>query len=164
MARKRHRVVCRAWLNSLEVKVLPPNVMEVKGQSTRVSQAARDGAHPRNGTFRPRLLWGGAVGYLLKDGSFDSCIVIRSLRYRPGLYHTRAGAGMVADSIPEREIEGPCGIVVWATVCPDTDDPQILLRRRNSCPGSGVYTAAGGEFLWRVSFRLSRRRMPFVGR
>ena len=68
---------------------------------------------------------GGAVGYLLKDGSFDSFIVIRSLRYRPGLYHTRAGAGIVADSIPERELEetapgtkfgGPRGIVVWATV------------------------------------------------
>ena len=52
-----------------------------------------------------RGFYGGAVGYLLQDGSFDSCIVIRSLRYRPGLYHTRAGAGIVADSIPERELE-----------------------------------------------------------
>ncbi len=45
------------------------------------------------------------MGYLLKDGSFDSCIVIRSLRYRPGLYQTRAGAGIVADSVPEHELE-----------------------------------------------------------
>lgn len=53
-----------------------------------------------------RGFYGGAVGYLLQDGSFDSCIVIRSLRYRPnGTYSTRAGAGIVADSIPERELE-----------------------------------------------------------
>ena len=53
-----------------------------------------------------RGFYGGAVGYLLQDGSFDSCIVIRSLRYRPqGIYSTRAGAGIVADSIPERELE-----------------------------------------------------------
>ena len=53
-----------------------------------------------------RGFYGGAVGYLLQDGSFDSCIVIRSLRYRKnGSYSTRAGAGIVADSIPERELE-----------------------------------------------------------
>ena len=57
----------------------------------------------------PRGFYGGAVGYLLQDGTFDSCIVIRSLRYRPhrtkGTYATRAGAGIVADSVPVRELE-----------------------------------------------------------
>jgi anthranilate synthase component 1 len=52
-----------------------------------------------------RGFYGGAVGYLLQDGTFDSCIVIRSLRYRNGVYTTRTGAGIVADSIPERELE-----------------------------------------------------------
>ncbi len=52
-----------------------------------------------------RGFFGGAVGYLLQDGSFDSCIVIRSLRYRAGDYFTRAGAGIVADSVPRRELE-----------------------------------------------------------
>lgn len=52
-----------------------------------------------------RGFYGGAVGYLLQDGTFDSCIVIRSLRYKEGVYITRAGAGIVADSIPERELE-----------------------------------------------------------
>ncbi len=53
-----------------------------------------------------RGFYGGAVGYLLQDGTFDSCIVIRSLRYRKQTksYHTRAGAGIVAASIPEREL------------------------------------------------------------
>jgi anthranilate synthase component 1 len=56
-----------------------------------------------------RGFYGGAVGYLLEDGTFDSCIVIRSLRYRRerggGHYLTRTGAGIVADSVPERELE-----------------------------------------------------------
>jgi anthranilate synthase component 1 len=53
-----------------------------------------------------RGFYGGAVGYFLQDGTFDSCIVIRSLRYRPGgTYTTRAGAGIVADSVAERELE-----------------------------------------------------------
>ena len=52
-----------------------------------------------------RGYYGGAVGYLLQDGRFDSCIVIRTLRHRDGRYLTRTGAGIVADSVPERELE-----------------------------------------------------------
>jgi anthranilate synthase component 1 len=52
-----------------------------------------------------RGFYGGAVGYFLQDGTFDSCIVIRSLRCGRGRYDARAGAGIVADSIPERELE-----------------------------------------------------------
>ncbi len=51
-----------------------------------------------------RGFYGGAAGYLLQDGSFDSCIVIRSLRYKDGVYHTRTGAGIVWDSVPEKEL------------------------------------------------------------
>jgi len=48
--------------------------------------------------------YGGAVGYLLADGTFDSAIVIRSLRARGRVWRTRAGAGIVARSVPEREL------------------------------------------------------------
>jgi anthranilate synthase component 1 len=61
-----------------------------------------------------RGFYGGAVGYFLGDGTFDSCIVIRSLRSatatatggrgETGLYQTRVGAGIVAESVPEREL------------------------------------------------------------
>jgi anthranilate synthase component 1 len=51
-----------------------------------------------------RGFYGGAAGYLLADGTFDSCIVIRSLRWKDGIYCTRAGAGIVQDSVPEREL------------------------------------------------------------
>lgn len=52
-----------------------------------------------------RGFYGGAVGYLLQNGDFDSCIVIRSLRYRDGVYITRTGAGVVAQSDPQRELD-----------------------------------------------------------
>lgn len=52
---------------------------------------------------RSRGFYGGACGYLLQDGAFDSCIVIRSLRHKNGVYLARAGAGIVAASKPERE-------------------------------------------------------------
>jgi anthranilate synthase component 1 len=52
-----------------------------------------------------RGFYGGAAGCLLADGSFDSCIVIRSLRCKDGVYHARAGAGIVWDSSPQRELD-----------------------------------------------------------
>ncbi len=52
---------------------------------------------------RARGFYGGAVGYLLADGTFDSCIVIRSLRKRGALYVAQSGAGVVAGSVPQRE-------------------------------------------------------------
>ncbi len=57
-----------------------------------------------------RGFYGGAVGYLLQDGSLDTCITIRALRYvvgaagGGGVYHVRAGAGVVWLSEPEREL------------------------------------------------------------
>jgi anthranilate synthase component 1 len=50
-----------------------------------------------------RGFYGGAVGYLLQDGTFDSCIAIRTLRRKGDSYYTRAGAGIVWGSVPERE-------------------------------------------------------------
>ena len=52
-----------------------------------------------------RGYYGGAVMYLTVDGSFDSCITIRSLQVRDGLAYIRAGAGIVHDSIPSSEYE-----------------------------------------------------------
>ncbi len=51
----------------------------------------------------PRGMYGGAVFYLTAEGTFDSCIVIRSLRHRDSTYTVRSGAGVVLGSDPERE-------------------------------------------------------------
>src|SRR5438067_8726712 len=49
--------------------------------------------------------YGGAVGYLSWGGDLDSCITIRTIVCRDGVGHVQAGAGVVADSVPEREYE-----------------------------------------------------------
>jgi len=50
-----------------------------------------------------RGFYGGAVGYYLLDGEFDTAIVIRSLLLGEGRAIARAGAGVVYDSLPARE-------------------------------------------------------------
>jgi anthranilate synthase component 1 len=50
-----------------------------------------------------RGLYGGAVGYFGFDGSSDMAINIRTVVVKDGVAHLQAGAGIVADSDPERE-------------------------------------------------------------
>jgi anthranilate synthase component 1 len=47
----------------------------------------------------------GAMGYLALDGSLDLNILIRTMTVAGGQIEFRAGAGIVADSIPERELD-----------------------------------------------------------
>lgn len=51
----------------------------------------------------PRGPYAGAVGYFAPDGSFDSCITLRTALVKDGTMHVTAGAGIVADSDPEAE-------------------------------------------------------------
>ncbi|HLY43912.1 MAG TPA: anthranilate synthase component I [Terracidiphilus sp.] len=52
-----------------------------------------------------RGTYGGAVLYADFSGNLDSCIAIRSLLTRHGKGHLQAGAGIVADSVPELEYQ-----------------------------------------------------------
>jgi 4-amino-4-deoxychorismate synthase (2-amino-4-deoxychorismate-forming) component I len=47
----------------------------------------------------------GSLGYLNRDGTMDMNILIRTLQLTGRELTVRAGAGIVADSIPERELE-----------------------------------------------------------
>jgi anthranilate synthase component 1 len=47
----------------------------------------------------------GAIGYLARDGSMDLNILIRTMTLHEGVLEWRAGAGIVADSDPERELD-----------------------------------------------------------
>lgn len=49
--------------------------------------------------------YAGAVGYFSFDGSMDTCITIRTLQMQGTRVSVQAGAGIVADSDPEREYE-----------------------------------------------------------
>ena len=55
--------------------------------------------------FEPDLRgpYAGAVGYLAADGNMDTCITLRTGLVKDGKLHVQAGAGIVADSVPERE-------------------------------------------------------------
>src|ERR1035441_2173568 len=50
-----------------------------------------------------RGIYAGAVGYLGFDGTLDTCIAIRTIIAANGMLSIQAGAGIVADSEPERE-------------------------------------------------------------
>jgi anthranilate synthase component 1 len=52
-----------------------------------------------------REIYGGAVGYLSFSGNMDLAIAIRTLVVQGDRIHLQAGAGIVADSIPETEYE-----------------------------------------------------------
>jgi anthranilate synthase component 1 len=47
--------------------------------------------------------YAGAVGYMDYSGALDSCITIRTVVTRRGHAYAQAGAGVVADSVPQRE-------------------------------------------------------------
>jgi anthranilate synthase component 1 len=47
--------------------------------------------------------YAGAVGYLDLAGDMDTCITIRTVVLHRGVAHVQAGAGVVADSVAERE-------------------------------------------------------------
>jgi anthranilate synthase component I len=52
-----------------------------------------------------RGVYGGAILYLDFSGNLDSCIGLRTLVAKNGRAYVQAGAGIVADSVPEREYE-----------------------------------------------------------
>ncbi len=52
-----------------------------------------------------RGIYGGAIGYLDFSGNLDLCIAIRTAVKKGDTVYVQAGAGIVADSIPEKEYE-----------------------------------------------------------
>ena len=51
-----------------------------------------------------RSVYGGAVGYFDFGGDLDACIAIRTAVVTRGEVHVQAGAGIVFDSLPDREL------------------------------------------------------------
>ncbi len=50
-----------------------------------------------------RGIYGGAIGYISWNGDIDTAIAIRTAVIKDNVIHVGAGAGIVADSIPENE-------------------------------------------------------------
>jgi anthranilate synthase component 1 len=47
--------------------------------------------------------YAGCVGYFSADGNMDTCIVLRTALVKDGRMYVQAGAGIVADSVPQEE-------------------------------------------------------------
>jgi anthranilate synthase component 1 len=52
-----------------------------------------------------RGIYGGSILYADFSGNLDSCIAIRTLLLKGKKGYIQAGAGIVADSVPEKEFE-----------------------------------------------------------
>jgi anthranilate synthase component 1 len=50
-----------------------------------------------------RGIYAGCVGYFTSDGDMDTCIVLRTSIVKDGKMYVQSGAGVVADSVPEKE-------------------------------------------------------------
>ncbi len=59
-----------------------------------------------------RGLYGGATGYIDFGGNMDFCITIRTMIKQKDKVYLQAGAGIVADSVPESEYQECCNKVM----------------------------------------------------
>lgn len=59
-----------------------------------------------------RGLYGGATGYVDFSGDMDFCITIRTMIKKANKVYLQAGAGIVADSVPESEYKECCNKVM----------------------------------------------------
>ncbi|MDR2767525.1 MAG: anthranilate synthase component I [Treponema sp.] len=75
-----------------------------------------------------RGLYGGAIGYIDFSGNMDTCIAIRIAFKKNGKVFVRSGAGIVADSVPEREY----------AECDNKMKAVLAALREASAAGGGV--------------------------
>ncbi|MBN8925698.1 MAG: anthranilate synthase component I [Rhodospirillales bacterium 69-11] len=52
-----------------------------------------------------RGIYAGCIGYFAANGTMDTCIGLRTALVKDGTMYVQAGAGIVADSVPEAEFE-----------------------------------------------------------
>ncbi len=81
------------------------SLIEASFPAGTVSGAPKIRAMEIIGDLEPerRGIYSGLIGYMSYNGNFDSCITIRTMIVKDGYVYLQAGAGIVADSIPERE-------------------------------------------------------------
>jgi len=50
-----------------------------------------------------RKMYAGSIGYFSADRNFDTCIALRTALIKNNKFYIQSGAGIVADSVPEKE-------------------------------------------------------------
>jgi len=85
----------------------PLDALRVSVPAGTVSGAPKVRAMQIIDEFEPtrRGPYAGAVGYVDYSGNMDTCIALRTMVLARGHIDVQAGAGIVADSVPEREYE-----------------------------------------------------------
>ena len=85
----------------------PLEVLKACFPAGTVSGAPKVRAMEIIGELEPskRGIYAGAVGYIDYSGNIDTCIAIRTMVIRDGMIYIQAGAGIVADSVPELEFK-----------------------------------------------------------
>lgn len=96
----------------------------------------------------PRGLYGGAVLAVDSDGGLDAALVLRALFQQHGRTWLQAGAGIVAQSDPDREFEETCEklrSVALNVVSKDNGSAQPLDRQRLREDIAGLLQRAANE-------------------
>ena len=52
-----------------------------------------------------RKIYAGGIGYFSANNDFDTCIALRTALVKNNTFYIQAGAGIVADSVPEKEYQ-----------------------------------------------------------
>ena len=52
-----------------------------------------------------RKMYAGGIGYFSSDKNFDTCIALRTALIKNKKFYVQSGAGIVADSVPEKEYQ-----------------------------------------------------------
>ena len=52
-----------------------------------------------------RKMYAGSIGYFSANQNFDTCIALRTALIKNKKFYIQSGAGIVADSIPEKEFQ-----------------------------------------------------------
>jgi len=108
-----------AVTGTLKPDVSPVDVLKAVFPAGTVSGAPKVRAMEIIDALEPsqRGPYAGAVGYVDFAGNLDTCITIRTVVLKDGVAHVQAGAGVVADSIPqaeEQETRNKAGAVLAA--------------------------------------------------
>ncbi|MEN3034447.1 MAG: anthranilate synthase component I family protein [Aquificaceae bacterium] len=90
----------------LKEEISPPEVLKVMLPAGTVSGAPKVRAMQIISELEPhkRGIYAGAVGYISFNRNMDMAIAIRTAIIKEGSVFIQAGAGIVADSLPEREL------------------------------------------------------------
>ncbi|MGH3443423.1 MAG: chorismate-binding protein, partial [Nitriliruptorales bacterium] len=90
---------------TIRVGVSPVDVLRAAFPAGTVSGAPKVRAMQIIDDLEPtrRGVYAGAIGYVDFSGNLDTCIALRTLVMRDGVAYAQAGAGIVADSVPEDE-------------------------------------------------------------